>query len=100
MPFTVTRDVLSPTVAITVPARSDVVTVTVGWSGDDPSAGSGQAPGSGVGSYDLEVSEDGADWTRLPTKLSSPTSRHRMLNINRSLTAPAPLPRQKLAANE
>ena len=58
--FTVTRDVASPAVSLTVPARSGVVTVPVRWGGDDGS-------GSGVGGYDLEVSEDGGGWTRLLT---------------------------------
>jgi len=40
VPFAVLRDVVSPTVAITVPARSGVITVTVSWSGND---------GAGVG---------------------------------------------------
>ena len=40
VPFAVLRDVVSPTVAITVPARSGVVTVTVTWSGND-GAGAG-----------------------------------------------------------
>ena len=55
-----TRDVTSPTVSLTLPARSGVVTVPVRWGGDDGS-------GSGVGGYDLEVSEDGGGWTRLLT---------------------------------
>ena len=52
VPFTVTRDAISPTVAITVPARSGIITVTVSWSGNET--------GSGVAGYDLEVSLDAA----------------------------------------
>jgi hypothetical protein len=64
VPFSLTRDVISPTVTITVPACSAVVTVAVAWSGDDPSAGFAQHPersewtgqaGCGVASYDVQV---------------------------------------------
>jgi len=57
-------------VAITVPARSGIITVTVSWSGDDDN-------GAGVAGYDLEVSQDdGATWTRLLTNIQSTTYQY------------------------
>ncbi len=60
MPFTVRRDGIPPNVTVSVPTRSSV---TVTWSGSDPSTGpwyyvpgtecSGQA-GSGVAAYDVQ----------------------------------------------
>jgi RHS repeat-associated protein len=51
-------------VTVTVPACSAVVTVAVAWSGDD-------GGGSGVASYDLDVSADGAPWEPLLTNTQS-----------------------------
>ena len=50
------RDVVSPIVTITVPARSGIVTVTVSWSGND-------GAGAGVDTYDVQFRVDGGDWT-------------------------------------
>jgi RHS repeat-associated protein len=56
VPFTITRDAISPTVTITVPACSAVVTVAVAWSGDD-------GAGSGVARYDVQVRQDDGPWS-------------------------------------
>jgi RHS repeat-associated protein len=58
--FTVTPDADPPVVAVEAIVNGSAIDVT--WSGDDPSAGSGQA-GSGVSHYDVDVKVDDEPWT-------------------------------------